>query len=101
MKGSQAFGELLNPVLRLSLVCQRPASQDNTTRLQERKALVRGKADEGFSLLLGSTHLTAELMGHHCTTQGMSQAIGVGNLLRQRHCLLAPCQSLVRIAQHP
>jgi hypothetical protein len=80
---------LRDPFLRLSLVCQRPAAQDHTTRHPEWKALVRGQADESFGALLGRTPLAAELMSHHGTTHGMSQAIGGCHWLRQRHCLVA------------
>src|SRR5262245_1254288 len=90
--GSQALVYLPDSFLHLSLVCQRPAAQDNTTCHPERKSLVRGKVDEGVGALLSSTHLAAELTGHHCTTQGMSQAIGGGKLLRQRHGLVTPRQ---------
>ena len=66
-----------------------------------RKSLFRGKADNGFSTLLGCTHLAAELMEHRSSTQGNTQAKGVHNLLRQSYRFVAPRQPLVRIAQEP
>src|SRR5262249_19011195 len=42
-----------------------------------------------------------ELMEQSRTTQGITQAMGVYNVLRQGQCLIIPCQPLVRIAKIP
>src|SRR5262245_17676554 len=87
-KGSQALMELLDPILRLSLLCRRPAAQDRTYRLPERKTLFLREADGSFGAFLGSTHLATELMEHSRRNQGIAQAEGVHNLLRQGQCLV-------------
>src|SRR6266705_2720132 len=99
--GYQALVHLLDPFLGLSLVRQRPATQESTTRPPERKPLIRGDADGGFRVLLGGMPLTAQLMEPGSKAQGEAQAKRVGTLLRQGHCLVVPCQPLVRIAQIP
>src|SRR5262245_25234314 len=70
-------------------------------RYPERKSLVCGKADGGFRMLLHRRHLATELMEHSRTHQGITQAEGMRNLLRQRHRRVVPRQCLVRIAQTP
>src|SRR5262245_46137105 len=97
----QALGELGDSFLRLSLLYQCPATQDNATRPPLRKPLFRGKADGGFGTLLGGTPFAAELMEWSCITQGDTEAKGVCSLLRQRHRVLALRQPLVRIPQIP
>ena len=92
---------LLNPSLCLSLLHEYPAVQHSADRLPERKSLVLREANGGFNALLGSTHLTAELMEHRCTGQGKTQAKRVRNLLRQGYGFLGPCAPLLRIAQTP
>src|SRR5262249_8295352 len=99
--GSQALRDLLAPFLPLSLVRQRPVAEHSTARPPERKPLFRGEDDGRFSTFLGATHLAAELMEHGSKAQGISQAKGVGNLLREGDRLLAPRQPLIRIAQYP
>src|SRR5262249_37529094 len=100
-KRSQALLDLLDPCLRLSLLCQRPATQDRTPHPPGRKALVRGEAHGGFGALLGGIPLATEVMDDGSTAQGMPEAIGVRQLLRQRHRLLALRQPLGRRAQTP
>src|SRR5439155_24835009 len=100
--GYQALGDLLDPFLCLSLVCHCPAAHEKTTRSPERKPLIRGDADGGFRILLGRMPLMAQqLMEPGSKAQGETQAKRVGTLLRQGHCLVVPCQPLVRIAQIP
>src|SRR5215471_5430536 len=99
--GCQALGDLLDACLRLSLMRERPAMQESTTRPPERKPLRRGDADGGFRVLLGGLHLATELMEHGSKAQGETQGKRVSTLLRQGHCFVVPCQPLVRIAQIP
>ena len=76
--GYQALVHLLDPFLRLSLMCQCPATSDSTTCPPDGKSLFRGKADGGFSGLLGSMHLAAELMKcqqHIKATQAKGDAL--------------------------
>src|SRR6516165_8077573 len=80
--GYQALVHLLDPCLRLPLVHERPAAYNSTFRRQVRKTLFLRKADEGFVILLGSTPLAAELMDHGSKVQGITQTIGVYNVLR-------------------
>src|SRR6266478_7792786 len=99
--GYQALVHLLDAFLRLSLLRQRPATQESTTRPPDGKSLFRGKADGGFCTILGNTHLAAELMETGSGNQGKTQAEGVRDLLRQRQRFMASHQPLVRIAQIP
>src|SRR5437867_9179214 len=99
--GYQALVHLLDPFLSLSLVRERPAVQDRTIRSPVRETLFRGKTDGGFGTLVGSTHLTAELMEGGSSTQGKTQGKGVCSLLCQGQRLLALRQPLVRITQAP
>ena len=93
---------LLNPFLRLScLLRQRPATEDRTERPPERKSLFPSKTDGGFGVLLGGTSLPAHLMEEGSLVQGKTEGVGVRNLLRQGHRLLALRQPLIRIAQVP
>src|SRR5215470_7146855 len=101
MMDRQALVELLDALLRLSLLCQCPATQNSTVCHPERKSLFRRHRQGGFSTLLGQTHLTAALMEYSSHAQDKTQAVGVRMLLRQRHRLLAPRQPLLRIAQGP
>src|SRR5262245_16050151 len=80
---------------------QRPAAEHRTDRHPVRKSLFLGEVDRGFSTFLGGMPLTAELMEYGNHTPGKTQAKGVGNLLCQRHRLLALRQPLVRRAQVP
>src|SRR5947208_2885373 len=75
--------------------------QDSTHRHPVRKSLIRGKADGGFGVLLGSTHLTTKLIEPRRKTQGIAEAKGMRRVLRQGHRLIVPCQPLVRIAKRP
>src|SRR5262245_49152251 len=68
-KGSRTLDNLLDPCLRLSLLCECPAAQDRTLRYPDRKTLFRGKGDCRFGAFLGATHLAAELMKHSSSTQ--------------------------------
>src|SRR5438270_3559149 len=95
------MGDLCDLFLRLSLLGESPTVQDRTERHKLRKSLCRREADGGCGARLGRTHFAAQLMENRRTTQGKTQAQGVRNLLRQRHRLVVPCQSLVRIAQEP
>src|SRR6516162_5671366 len=99
--GRPALVELLDPCLRLSLLHQCPATQDRTDRYPGRESLGLGEEDGGFGALLAYPPLAAELMEYCCHAQGIGEAQGVCQLLRQQHCVLAPCQRLVRIAQMP
>src|SRR5262249_32395535 len=99
--GCQALVDLLDACLCLALMRERPAMQESTTRPPERKTLRRGDADGGFRVLLGGMHLTTELMEHGSKAQGETQGKRIRTLLRQGHCLVVPCQPLVRIAQQP
>src|SRR5262245_1842752 len=67
-QGAQTLLEVLDPVLRLSLVCQRPAVQHSTSRPQLRKSLFLRQAHRGFGAFLGATLLAAQLMEDRCTT---------------------------------
>ena len=100
--GSQALVDLLDPFLRLSLVCQRPAAQDSTTRPPVRKSLFRGEADGGFGALLGGT---APRGGTDGTWQQQLKAKprlkGCALCCARVTASLAPRQPLVRIAQIP
>src|SRR5262249_54491521 len=86
---------------RLSLLGEGPAAEDKTLRPPVRQPLFRGEGDSGFSTFLGATLLTTELMEHSRTIQSITQAHGVRTLLCQGHCLGAPRQPLMRIAQTP
>src|SRR5215831_1378529 len=101
MPSPQALVELLNPFLCLSLVRQRPAVQDSTVRPPVRKSLVCGEVESGCSMSLDGMPLAAEMMAYSSFAQGETQAQRMGDLLRQGHCCLAPCQCLVRIAKIP
>src|SRR6516165_4394393 len=92
---------LLDPFLRLSLLCQCPAPQKRTDRHLVRKSLLHVKADGGCGTFLGRTHLTAELMEQGSPAQDKTQAKGVCTLLRQRQRFVASHQPLVRRAQVP
>jgi hypothetical protein len=52
----------LDAFLRLSLVRQRPATQQSTTRFPDWKFLFRGKAHGDFSAFLGAIYFAMELM---------------------------------------
>src|SRR5215471_20782774 len=93
--------DLRDAFLRLSLVRQRPATQDRTECHPLRKSLLHGEADGGFCAFLGSTHLATQLMEQGSSRQGVAQAMRVGNVLRQGQRLLVLCQPLVRRAQVP
>src|SRR5215831_12655695 len=80
--GRQALGNLLDPFLRLSLMCQRPATQDSTNGYPVRKALFLRKAHGGFGVFLGPPCLVAQLMDLGNTAQGKTHAIRVRALLR-------------------
>src|SRR5262245_48070859 len=99
--GSQALGDLLDPFLRPSLIRERPAAQESTTRPPVWQPLIRSDADGGFRALLGGMPLTAQLVEHRRKTPGKTQTKRVRNLLCQGHRLLALRQPLVRIAQVP
>src|SRR4030095_8195651 len=101
MIGLQALGHLRNAFLRLSLLCQRPAAHDSTMRYPERKSLFLGEDDGGFGAFLRAMHLAAILMAHSSPAQGKTEAKRMCTLLRQRHCLVAPRQRLVRRAKCP
>src|SRR5712691_2889307 len=92
--GCQALGHLFDAFLRLSLLRQCPATHDRTDCHLVGETLFLRKADEGFGVLLGATRLTTELMAQSCTTQDITQTIGVDNVLRQGHRLIVPCPSL-------
>ena len=70
------MGDLRDAILSLSLLRQRPAAQDGTTRCMERKFLLCSESDGGFRILLGNTHLTAEGMERGSENQGNTQAKG-------------------------
>src|SRR5712691_4508201 len=99
--GYQALVHLLDPFLRLSLLCQRPATQDRTERQQERKSLFLREDNHSFGVLLGATLLAAELMEYSRTTQSKSQAKGVSTLLCQGQCVVDLRQPLVGMTQIP
>src|SRR5262245_45076475 len=99
--GSQALVYLLYPFLRVPLMCQCPATDGRTKRHQVGKSLSCCKSDRSVGTLLGSLRLQAQLMEHGSPAQDKPQAKGVGTLLRQGQCLLAPREPLVRIAQVP
>src|SRR5262249_47309761 len=84
-----------------SLLHQCPAPQDSTDRYPGRESLCLGEEDGGFGALLACLPLTAELMEYRRHAQGIGEAQRVCQLLRQPHCVLAPCPRLVRIAQMP
>src|SRR5215831_6385243 len=100
-KGSQALLDLRDAFLRLSLLHHCPATQNSTLRHPGREPLFLSKLHGGFSTLVHCTHLATELMEHASPAQGKTEAKGVSTVLRQRHCLLASRQPLVRIAKHP
>src|SRR5262249_38609316 len=87
--------------LSLSLLCQRPATQERTDRHPEWESLVLRKADSGFSAFLGSTPLTTQAMIFASTDEGRTEAVRVYQVLRQGHRLVDPRQPLLRIAQTP
>src|SRR5262249_32790447 len=89
MIGCQALGDLRDPFLRLSIVCQRPAVQKRTKRYPELKSLFLRKADGGFGAFLGETFLTTKLMDYGSRTQSKTEAKGVRKLLRQPYRLVA------------
>ena len=64
---------LLDPCLRLSLLHQCPAMQERPDRYPERESLFLGEDDGRFGVLLGETHLAAELMEDSSKAQGVSQ----------------------------
>src|SRR5262245_247947 len=79
----QTLGELLDALLRLSLLRQRPATQHSPLRHAIQKSLFLRQADGSFSAFLDDTYLAPELLGCRCSTPGMRQGIGVHTLLRQ------------------
>src|SRR5215510_955400 len=98
-KGAQALVHLLDPFLRLSLLCQRPAVQNSTVRRPERKSLFRSEMHGGCGTLQCDPPLATALMKHGSPAQGKTEAKRVCALLCQGHRLLVPRQPLVRIAQ--
>src|SRR5215831_6262909 len=96
-----ALGDLLDAFLRLSLVCQRPATQDSTTRFPDGKSLFLSEADGGFDAFLGCLSLPTVLMEHGSNSQDITQAIGVRHLLCQRQRFAYLCLFLVRIPKIP
>src|SRR5262249_7208443 len=99
--GAKTSGDLLDPFLRPPLVCEHPATLDSTVRLPLRKSLLLRDADGGFRMRLHRRHLTTELMEYRPPIPGKTEAIGVRQLLRQRHRFLVAYPPLVRIAQDP
>src|SRR5215471_3079394 len=99
--GSQALVHLRDSFLCLSLVCQRPAVEETTDRYPVWESLFLCETEGGCGVFLGAMRLATEQMEHSSSTQGTPQAVGVRNLLRERHHLLVLRQPLIRIAQGP
>src|SRR5215468_2710345 len=86
-QGAQALLNLRDAFLSLSLVCQRPATQERTDRQPEWESLVLRKVDNGFSAFLGSMHFTTECMIFASADEGRTEAVRMYQVLRQRQRL--------------
>src|SRR5262245_39100467 len=100
-QGAQALLDLRDPFLRLSLLHQRPATQDRTDCHPLWKSLGGREANGGFGAFQGETHLTAQYVDENGIDEGRAEAVGVCQVLRQGQRLIDPRQPLPRIAQQP
>src|SRR5262245_24617740 len=101
MMGSQALVDLLDAFLCLSLLHQRPATQENPTRPQLRKPLCRSEIDGSVGAGLRVMYLAAELMEQRRKAQGKTSTKGVCTLVCQSQRVVDLCQPLRRIPQMP
>ena len=98
---SDALAYLGHSFLPLSLLDQRPASQDRSMRRVESKLMLAREGKSRLCPLLGCLPLPAELMERGSPAENQGQTGGVRQTRGESECSIAALQGLVLVPKMP